>query len=169
MHPKIFLRIWFILLIISTFIVIFHFSSEVGEKSTSTSKMAINKIISTFPNTQNSNKAQKAKQIEDLQPIVRKIAHFLIYSLLGIWLMCFIDTYKISLRRKLIFTTGIGMLYAISDEIHQGFTPGRSPSVRDVLIDSCGVILGGLIVLISIRFFVRIKNKRKERNNSRTT
>lgn len=169
MHPKIFLRIWFILLIISTFIVIFHFSSEVGEKSTSTSKMAINKIISTFPNTQNSNKAQKAKQIEDLQPIVRKIAHFLIYSLLGIWLMCFIDTYKISLRRKLIFTTGIGMLYAISDEIHQGFTPGRSPSVRDVLIDSCGVILGGLIVLISIHFFVRIKNKRKGRNNSRTT
>lgn len=166
MHKKVFLRVCFLLLIIITFAVIFHFSSEVGEKSTSTSKIAIKKMIRTFPNTQNSDNIQETKQIEGLQPIVRKIAHFSIYSLLGIWLMCFIWTYKITIQRKLFFTTGIGMLYAISDEIHQAFIPGRTPSALDVVIDTCGVILGSLIVIISIHFWVRIRNKRNQKKET---
>ena len=28
------------------------------------------------------------------------------------------------------------VLYGITDEIHQSFTPGRGPAVRDVIIDT---------------------------------
>jgi VanZ family protein len=33
-------------------------------------------------------------------------------------------------------------LYAISDEVHQAFIPGRSPSLLDVGIDSVGGFMG---------------------------
>lgn len=36
----------------------------------------------------------------------------------------------------------IGFLYAVSDEIHQYFVPGRAMQARDVLIDTVGVLLG---------------------------
>ena len=36
----------------------------------------------------------------------------------------------------------IGFLYAVSDEIHQYFVPGRAMQARDVLIDTAGVLLG---------------------------
>ena len=36
----------------------------------------------------------------------------------------------------------IGFLYAVRDEIHQQFVPGRAMQARDVLIDTAGVLLG---------------------------
>ena len=36
----------------------------------------------------------------------------------------------------------IGTLYAVSDEVHQYFVPGRSCELRDMLIDACGVAVG---------------------------
>ena len=37
------------------------------------------------------------------------------------------------------------VLYAASDEWHQGFTPGRSPSFLDVVIDAAGGLIGLLV------------------------
>lgn len=42
----------------------------------------------------------------------------------------------------------VGTLYAVSDEVHQFFVPGRSCEVRDMVIDSCGVAAGVLIMLL---------------------
>jgi VanZ family protein len=47
----------------------------------------------------------------------------------------------------------LAVLYAATDEIHQLFTPGRSPSIVDVGIDSIGSFIGlGLLCLIRMRF-----------------
>jgi VanZ family protein len=43
------------------------------------------------------------------------------------------------------------ILYAITDEIHQSFVPGRSPRVMDVGIDALGSLLGLLIAMIRLR------------------
>ena len=37
-------------------------------------------------------------------------------------------------------------LYAVSDEFHQSFTPGREPTVRDVLIDTGGASGAGFVL-----------------------
>jgi VanZ family protein len=37
---------------------------------------------------------------------------------------------------------GIGILFALSDEWHQSFVPGRDPSAGDFLADFLGVLLG---------------------------
>ncbi|MBQ8317523.1 MAG: VanZ family protein [Lachnospiraceae bacterium] len=41
----------------------------------------------------------------------------------------------------------IATLYAVSDEVHQYFIPGRSCQVGDVMIDSAGACVGVLVVM----------------------
>lgn len=45
-------------------------------------------------------------------------------------------------RRGRIAALLLAVLYAISDEYHQSFTPGRTPLATDVLIDTAGALLG---------------------------
>jgi hypothetical protein len=49
-------------------------------------------------------------------------------------------------RRRVLAAWGATVLYAILDEIHQAFTPGRSPSVADVMTDAFGAALA-LVIL----------------------
>ena len=52
-----------------------------------------------------------------------------------------------------------GLLYAISDEYHQSFIPGRSAQWQDVLIDTTGVFVGVIIILICISIYKLSKEK----------
>lgn len=70
--------------------------------------------------------------------IVRKFLHiseFMVLTLISF------NTFK-SLKKAVLFS----ILYAISDEFHQRFTPGRGPSPVDVLIDCIGIILATIII-----------------------
>ena len=80
--------------------------------------------------------------------IVRKLAHFSEYALLGFSLMLHIAQIqkKTAVRLPVLWAWGIGTLYAASDEFHQGFVAGRGPSIVDVTIDSAGVIAGVLFL-----------------------
>ena len=67
--------------------------------------------------------------------------------------MSFISTYNVKLLVRFLVSIGVGIIYAISDELHQSFIPGRSPSAIDVGIDTAGVIIGILVVLIIIAVY----------------
>jgi VanZ family protein len=45
--------------------------------------------------------------------------------------------------------------YAVTDEIHQIFVPGRSPDARDALADACGAALGLLMLQAAQRAWLR--------------
>ena len=84
---------------------------------------------------------------------VRKCAHFTEYLLLGLSLFATVREYdpvrlerNEQWRRTALLSWGIGALYAFTDEVHQAFVPGRSCEIRDMLIDSCGVAAGVLIM-----------------------
>ena len=49
--------------------------------------------------------------------------------------------------------------YAMTDEFHQLFVPGRSGQVRDVLLDSCGAAVGVLLVLF-VTWLIRRSGKK---------
>jgi VanZ family protein len=53
----------------------------------------------------------------------------------------------------LALSSSLVVLYAVSDEIHQLFTPGRSGEIRDVLIDSVAGMVG--IWLIHVYWIAR--------------
>lgn len=83
-----------------------------------------------------------------LHHLFRKSAHFFAYFILGI--LCFIAMNK-SIHRPLkvgVWAFLICVFYAISDETHQLFIPGRSGEIRDVLIDSGGSFVGICFYLI---------------------
>ena len=46
----------------------------------------------------------------------------------------------------LVVAWTVTVLYAVSDEVHQTFVPGRSGRALDVLIDACGALLVGVIL-----------------------
>ena len=76
--------------------------------------------------------------------VVRKGAHFLEYLVLGISL--FWTVRDLRMRASFWIPWAVGALYAVTDEVHQYFVPGRSCELRDVLIDACGVAAGVAIV-----------------------
>ena len=93
------------------------------------------------------------------QKPVRKLAHFSIYTLLGISIVGLTCTYKLTTVSKATITIISGMIYAISDEIHQTFIEGRSGQITDVLIDTAGIILGVVIVLLILKLMNNLNVK----------
>ncbi|MGL5571515.1 VanZ family protein [Cetobacterium sp.] len=74
---------------------------------------------------------------------IRKNAHFFIYMVLGMSLL--LSREKAG-KREILEIVGFVILYAISDEFHQSFIPGREASFKDVCIDTLGGISGILVV-----------------------
>lgn len=140
-------------LVIFWMILIFYFSSQVATDSNGLSTgvtVAIrNLIIQIYPKLNVS--------IETLNHFIRKSAHFLIYFGLGFLLK---HAYHVSgyLDRKgSLYALIVSILYAISDEGHQMFVPGRGPSIKDVFIDSIGALTGILIFMILIKISRKFK------------
>ncbi|MGL6280029.1 MAG: VanZ family protein [Gaiella sp.] len=66
--------------------------------------------------------------------LLRKLAHLAEYAVLGFLLARAVGSTWVALA--------LGALYAISDEVHQTFVPGRAGRPLDVAIDTLGVAIG---------------------------
>ena len=139
--------------------IIFNFSSEDGPKSSGTSGKVASILIDIFADGKNMSPPEKASMVEMLQPFVRKGAHFSIYMLLGILLMCCMLTFKISNVYKFDISIAASFLYACTDELHQRFIPARSGQFTDVCLDTLGSACGILIVWLIVIIIHKIKNK----------
>ncbi|MCI7241786.1 MAG: VanZ family protein [Bacilli bacterium] len=105
-------------------------------------------VMSSFDATSSSNQSNfivdiitsiiNIKDIGLLSLIIRKLAHFIEYFILGILVINFITRYD----KKIIIAILLCIIYATSDEIHQIFVPGRSCQIIDIMIDSLGAIMG---------------------------
>ena len=88
--------------------------------------------------------------------ILRKIAHFLEFCSLGVLLSWLIRMKQDRNALSVIMPFVCGVAVAAVDETIQLFIPGRGPHIRDVGIDSAGVLLGILLVWL----LVYLKTKR---------
>ena len=77
---------------------------------------------------------------------IRKAAHFGVYLVLGILVSNGLICNSIPRPKAIILALIVCVLYAISDEFHQLFVPGRSGQVSDVLLDSTGGLVGVLLM-----------------------
>lgn len=139
-----------LLLVIAVMVMIFCFSAQTGTESGAMSgkitTWVLNLVVPGFGDF-SPEKQEAIRSTVGL--IIRKLAHFSEYALLGFSLMLHIAQLqkKITVRLPWLWAWVIGTIYAASDEFHQGFVAGRGPSVRDVMIDSAGVIAGTLLLL----------------------
>ena len=155
-------RIVFAILIIINCMVIFNFSNKVADDSSKQSGRIVNFISQIIPTIKNMPEPDKTNFMkETLTIIVRKTAHFSIYTLLGLLSMNFMLTFeekelcKFDLRCLIALVFCI--FYAITDELHQYFIPGRSCELRDVCIDTLGAVLGILLVKIVTKIYRKIR------------
>lgn len=155
-------RIIFLILSIMVATIIFMFSSQNGDESKTTSRGFTRKIVDIVPFTKNLEEEQKQQIVENVQPVIRKMAHFSIYTILGICLFNFFRTFKWIRKKQIILTVGTGAIYTISDEIHQFFSDGRAPLIKDVFIDTAGCLFGVGIMLLVIKLVKKGKKNMKK-------
>lgn len=146
-------------LVIIWMLVIFSFSQVKGEKSGSTSTklikdsvININKVLVKIKIAKPISEKKATKIAEFLNYPVRKTMHMAEYFILAILIYWAIILYKI--KHTYLLTFILSVLYAISDEVHQLFR-ARTGSVKDVLIDTVGIILA-IVVINAVK---KIKTK----------
>ena len=76
--------------------------------------------------------------------LYRKLAHAAEYLVLAVLSARALRGSGLSRAACLVLGFLIAAGYAVTDEYHQSFVPGRTASTRDVLIDSTGALLGAL-------------------------
>lgn len=142
-------------------ILIYLFSGQTAEASSAVSSPFAEFLLSVIQ-----------KLPEDMAVfIVRKGAHFSIYAALG-FLLFYALVPTIRARKKpfnllLLLQAAsswlICTIYAVSDEFHQLYVPGRSGEFRDIVLDSCGSLSGLLIALILFVQLTKISIRRRNR------
>lgn len=80
-----------------------------------------------------------------------KLLHLIAYAVLGFLTYQVFINYKRGRRTYIVLIVSLifSILYALSDEFHQSFVPGRNPDVFDALADGIGSFIG---IMIYCRF-----------------
>jgi len=148
--------------VISWMVLIFLMSSQTGTESSNTSGGLISTLCNIIiPDFVELDESEKTLIISKISTPIRKLAHFTEYFILSI----VINIAVIQTKRKtslsmstLAISFVFGVLYAVSDEVHQLFVPGRAGAIIDVFIDSAGVAFGCVLFALMYRF---IEERRK--------
>lgn len=124
--------------------LIFYFSSQPAEQSNSLSTSVTEKMIEAVEKVVPKDRID----FSNWNHIIRKNAHFFIYLVFGAILVHAIRFLLIPKWKTFVYAFGFSVLYAISDEWHQWYVPGRGAQVTDVLIDSTGALTGILLYFV---------------------
>ena len=134
-------KIWSYLAVVLWMGLIFFFSSQPADDSKELSTGVTEVILSVVE----AVAPESDLFVDHLHHFVLKNAHFLIYFVLGILVVRAFRLSEIQGKKSIVFALAICIVYAISDELHQLFVPGRGAQVKDVLIDSTGAFVGIII------------------------
>ena len=158
-------KTFFVFLALTIIVIgaIFIFSHQNAEKSTETSDVIVNKIVNEKTYDPSCGKPIETLK-KETEVIVRKTAHFTLYTLLGFF--AFMTLYNSNKLHKnyILFIISIVfcIIYAISDEVHQYFMDGRACKITDVLIDSAGSCTGIALAFLTLKlckkeiFFIKL-------------
>lgn len=153
MNKKVIIKAILVILWMS---VIFIFSSQNGVDSSKLSHGLTYKVVELFKG-KDYPEDKKEECVEKLGLFIRKGAHFFVYFVLAILVYILLIEFKISTTKLILYTILICILYAITDELHQGFINGRAARVFDVFIDTSGATLSTIIMYTGKK--LKLKNK----------
>lgn len=140
-------KVFNIILLLIWIIVIYVLSNDNGIQSTGKSDQVVHLVKNTI-NIQNE---------DSLTLIIRKLAHFTEYLILGLLIINVLkDYFKITIK-LVLFSILFAFIYALSDEFHQLFIKSRNGNILDVLIDTFGSTIG--VSIFFIKYKIAIKKK----------
>lgn len=158
--------IWLLLMLV-WMAVIFSFSAREADESAAMSHSvgrAIGSLV--IPEYRSWSEDKQEQFAEKIDFPVRKCAHASEYAVLGVLILGTAYSFWKDQGKKRVFQCWCaGTIYAATDEIHQLFVPGRSCQLRDVCIDSAGVLTGILLFSLIKHQIAKHKEKKKTCKN----
>lgn len=126
--------------------VLISFASTREFSALNTSKILRPLILWILPNLSEA-------RVATIHFIIRKIGHFSEYAVLGLLAARAFSVSAKTFLRQHWFQLSLVLLivYALLDEFHQSFVPGRTASIYDSAID----VIGGLTALLVFRLWRR--------------
>lgn len=165
------MRIWFwpaVLAVLAWMGVIFSFSAQKDTQSAEVSGRVSYRIVEGVNEAFHLEMTEEEIKVraKKIDFPVRKGAHMSEYAILAllVLLAAYLRGGSGEKRRLRCYGIALGTaaLYAVTDEIHQRFVPGRAGRAVDVLIDTCGAALGLLLVFLLVNGYNHYRNKRKK-------
>ena len=142
--------------------LIFWFSAQNAEESAESSGSVMTFLLRLFRVDAMEEILTDTVLYSMVDFTIRKSAHFAVFCILGLLLCVTISLYPNVIRlQKIVLPLTLGILYACIDELHQYFVPGRACQIRDVCIDTAGVLMGVLLVM-GIGRFLRQRRMKKQ-------
>lgn len=136
--------------------VIFLLSAQTANQSGNLSGGIVRWFVSLFYRDFDAFSVERQNEILSVWSLViRKGAHFSEYAVLAILLS---NAFRLMEKQTWVLPVVISALYAVTDEIHQYFVPGRACRLLDVGIDTCGAIFGVAVFSLGVYLIKRIKN-----------
>lgn len=137
------IRVLVVMITLAWMLVIFGFSSQSGEESGGLSAAIAGPVTKWLAGLQRGLTTEaEAALFTRVDGVVRMVAHFFEYAVLG-GLLTLLS--QLLSKKTFWLPVAVGMLYALTDEWHQSFSPGRVCDFNDVVIDSLGVLIGILL------------------------
>ena len=133
-------------ILLAVLTIIFVLSAQNGKESSSTSGWVVELLTAIFGTMPKEN-------------TIRTLAHFCEFAGLGFIFTNFIFSFKN--KPKPLLSALSSSLYALTDEIHQYFVPGRACQFSDWFVDTCGVVLGVAVFYILFGIIQKHTNKNK--------
>lgn len=96
---------------------------------------------------------------EFVEFLIRKSAHFFTFGLMALVIYAVLPKWNF---RKVI-AVFLTLLVAISDEVHQSLTAGRTASSQDVILDMAGAVT----VLILLHFLISVKHSTTQKKSTK--
>jgi len=95
--------------------------------------------------------------------LIRKMAHFGEYALLGVFLWKCLQSYEFPKKFWFMVQVWLITVLPLIDETLQLFTEGRSGQISDVWLDILGAVAGSLLVICVRSIVHKIQNQREKR------
>lgn len=154
------INIIFCFLLIVWMAFIFIMSMQSAEQSSQFSGGIVSRLIAALFRDFSLLTLQQQGNITSIVTfVVRKAAHFSEYFILCVLACLTMKIYeakKQKIKSLVIFL--FCLLYAVSDEIHQYFVPGRACRLFDVFVDAIGILTALVLMLIITHYLKRHKS-----------
>lgn len=143
-------------------VAIFLFSASTGDESAAQSNFIVDIMLNSYEAIKDEpmDLIKREEIYGVLDHLVRKTAHATEYAVLGICIAFHMTVLGFVGKKRFFLSYLMTTAYAITDEVHQLFVPGRSGQITDVCIDSFGAFLGVTIVCF-VAICLNKKNARR--------
>lgn len=140
--------------------MIFFFSSQSSGQSSELSMGVSREIAETLTKLLNCIDIFGAVTAEQIHALIRKMAHFAIYAVLGCSAAWMFNVNICQIKFKVLTMSVIFcLLYSVTDEVHQMFVDGRSAQITDVILDTMGAVCGALFYFVLRWIYIKIDYK----------